>query len=330
MDKQYERKLVSILQILQDNNKPVGSTMIAMNLQELGFNLSERMIRYYLQKLDQDGFTDNIGKKGRVITPKGISELKSAFIFEKVGFIASKIDTLAYKMNFSLKENAGSIILNLTTFHSHFLYKAFEEIKSVFQSGFCMGKYLTIAYPGSTIGNIKIDSDQVAIGTVCSVTLNGILLKNRIYTASRFGGVLEISKGLPSRFTEIISYDSTSIDPLEIFIKGKMTNVLDVVRTGNGRIGAGFREFPSIALQKVKKIKKRMDEIGLGGILMIGQPGQPLLDIPVPDGRVGMIVAGGLNPIAAVEESGIPTENSALKLLYDFKRMIPFTDVKLD
>ncbi len=301
-----------------------------MNLHEMGFNLSERMIRYYLQKLDQDGLTHNIGKKGRIITSKGINELKSAFVFEKVGFIASKIDTLAYKMDFSLKEKIGFIILNLTTFHSHFLHKAFREMEPVFKRGFCMGDYLTIAYPGDTIGNIKIDPDKIAIGTVCSVTLNGILLKKGIYTTSRFGGVLEISDGLPYRFTEIINYDGTSIDPLEIFIKGKMTGVLDAVRTGNGKIGAGFREFPSIALQKVKKIKRQLDEMGLGGILLIGNPGQPLLDIPVPDGRVGMIVAGGLNPIAAVEESGIPTENSALKLLYDFNKMVPYTDVQLD
>ena len=28
---------------------------------------------------------------------------------------------------------------------------------------------------------------------------------------------------------------------------------------------------------------------------------QPLLDVPVPQGRVGLIVCGGLNPIAAVD-----------------------------
>jgi hypothetical protein len=330
MNKLAERKIVSILQILQENNKPVGSCQIAMNLHEMGFNLSERMIRYHLQKMDQDGLTHNIGKKGRIITSKGINELKSTFVFEKVGFIASRIDTLAYKMDFSLKEKVGYIILNLTTLHSQYMYKALREIESVFKSGFCMGDYITIAHPGETIGNIKIDPDKIAIGTVCSVTLNGILLKQGIYTTSRFGGVLEISNGIPYRFTEIINYDGTSIDPLEIFIKGKMTSVLDAVHTGNGKIGAGFREFPSIALQKVKKIKRQLDEMGLGGILMIGDPGQPLLDIPVPDGRVGMIVAGGLNPIAAVEESGIPTENSALKLLYDFNKMIPYTEVKPD
>lgn len=329
MNKLSERKIISILQILQDYNKPVGSAIIAIKLQELGFDLSERTIRYYLQKMDTKGYTENLGKKGRIITKKGISELKSAFVFEKVGFIASKIDTLTYQMDFSLQKRAGSIILNLTTFHNHFFYKAYEQIKNVFDEGLGMGKFIMIGHPDSIVGNIKIDPDKIAIGTVCSVTINGIFLKKGIYTTSQFGGVLEYTNGKPHRFAEIIKYDGTSIDPLEIFIKGGMTNIRDVIKTGNGRIGASFREFPSIALHKVEKIKSRLDDIGLGGILLIGKPGRPLLDIPVPEGRVGMVVAGGLNPIAAVEEEGIPTENAALKLVFDFDNMIHYEDAKI-
>ncbi len=38
-------------------------------------------------------------------------------------------------------------------------------------------------------------------------------------------------------------------------------------------------------------------------------------------GRVGIIVAGGLNPIAAVEEVGIDTSNRALHGLCDFEKL---------
>ena len=61
---------------------------------------------------------------------------------------------------------------------------------------------------------------------------------------------------------------------------------------------------------------------------MIGKPGRPLLDIPVSEGRVGMIVAGGLNPMAAVEESGIATENIAMGALFEFERLVPFWELK--
>lgn len=329
MSKLANRKVVSILQILQEHDKPIGSALIAPKLHKFGIDMSERTVRHYLQQMDNDGLTKNFAKRGRMITPKGINELGSAFVFEEVGLVAAKIDTLTYQMDFSLQKSMGSIILNLTTFHKQYLYSAFKQIESVFQAKLGMGRYMTIGYPGTAIGNIKIDNDKVAVGTVCSVTINGILLKKGIYTTSRFGGLLEISKGQPLRFVEIINYDGTSIDPLEIFIKGGMTGVKNVILTGNGKIGASFREFPSIAFNKVEKIKKRLDEIGLGGILMIGRPGQPLLDIPVSKGRTGMIVAGGLNPIAAVEETGISTENTAMKLFFNFNKMVSYTEIKV-
>ena len=158
MNKLSERKIVSILQILQEYHKPVGSSVIALKLQELGYDLSERTIRYYLQKMDDEGFTDNLGKKGRVITERGINELKSSFVFEKVGFIASRIDTLTYQMDFSLSKLSGSIILNLTTFHNHFLYKAFEQVQEVFKRGLGMGNLMVIGYPDTTLGKIKTHS----------------------------------------------------------------------------------------------------------------------------------------------------------------------------
>ena len=182
----------------------------------------------------------------------------------------------------------------------------------------------------STAGKlIQIEDNKAAIGTVCSVTINGIFLNEGIHVTSRFGGLLELINGVPLRFTEVINYDGSSIDPLEIFIKGGMTDVQQVVQTGNGRIGASFREFPCVALPKVESIKKKLDKIGLGGILMIGRPGRPLLEIPVSEGRVGMIVSGGLNPVAAVEEVGIITENTAMKTLFEFDQLIPYWEVKV-
>jgi hypothetical protein len=41
-----------------------------------------------------------------------------------------------------------------------------------------------------------------------------------------------------------------------------------------------------------------------------------------------MIVAGGLNPLAAVEEAGIITQNIAMGTLVQFKTMIPFWELK--
>jgi hypothetical protein len=328
LDSLSQRKFVSILNILRHAEKPLGGTRIAKKLQEIGYDLSQRTVRYYLKKMDQQGLTENLGKKGRAITPKGEQEVKSAFVIDKIGLIASKIDTLTYQMDFSLRKLKGKVILNVSTLNKMDIPRAIPLIHTVFRAGLGMGRFVLIGKPGMKIGSQMIGASTFAIGTVCSVTVNGIFLKEGIHITSRFGGILELFKGRPLRFTEIVHYDGSSLDPLEIFIKGKITSVHQAVLTGNGKIGASFREFPSIALPQVEKVRKKLDHVGLGGILLIGKPGRPLLDIPVSQGMAGMIVAGGLNPLAAVEECGVPTVNIAMNTLFDFDQLVPFWELE--
>jgi hypothetical protein len=39
---------------------------------------------------------------------------------------------------------------------------------------------------------------------------------------------------------------------------------------------------------------------------------------------VGLVVIGGLNPLAAVEEEGIPTTNRAMGTLMPFQELVPY------
>ena len=66
---------------------------------------------------------------------------------------------------------------------------------------------------------------------------------------------------------------------------------------------------------------------GLDGILAIGLPNRPLLDIPVAPGRTGMVVIGGLNPVAGVYESGVRVKIHSLVGLEDFDSFRPWQEV---
>lgn len=59
----------------------------------------------------------------------------------------------------------------------------------------------------------------------------------------------------------------------------------------------------------------------------MGRPGQPLLDIPVTQGRVGLVVPAGLNAMAAVEEAGIETQNVAMASLYEYGDLVSAADL---
>jgi hypothetical protein len=329
MARQKRQIKVEILKALHEIGGPAGALRITERLLSKGADLQPRTVRFYLLQLDREGLTRFVSRRlGRELTPRGREELAHANIIERVGFIAAKIDALVYRMTFSLESGAGTIITNIATVPRGYFPRALEDMKAVFARGLGMGSRIAVADEGAELGGLIVPPGQVAVGTVCSVTVNGIMLECGIPVISRFGGLLELRDNKPVRFVELIEYRGTTLDPLEMFIQADMTRVRDCARSGSGIIGASFREFPSVALDDVVALKRRMERVGLGGILAIGHPNQPLFDIPVAEGRTGVVVVGGLNPIAALQEAGARAVIQSLAGLEEFGRFEPFHVVR--
>jgi repressor of nif and glnA expression len=329
MAQQSQRVKLDILKALLSVDGAAGASRITDHLLSAGSDLQPRTIRYYLLQMDREGLTRFVSRRrGREITDRGRAELANANVLEKVGFIGSKIDSLGYRMSFSLSTGQGTLITNVATIHKSNFLRALEDMKPVFSRRLGMGSRIAVAREGQTVGHYTVPADTVALGTVCSITVNGILLDEGIPVVSRFGGLMEIRDGKPIRFVELIEYQGTSIDPLEFFIKANMTRVRDCARSGTGLIGASFREIPAAAIEDVQRIRKEMEKYGLGGILAIGRPGQSLFDIPVTAGRAGLIVAGGMNPVAAIHESGTRITIQSMAGLDDFSKYRSFQEVR--
>jgi len=320
--------MIAILRALRDSPGPLGAERIAECLRNSGTDLSERAVRNYLAQADTNGWTENLGRRGRHLTTAGRREVDGALVMDKVGFVSARVDELTYRMTFDAHQRKGTIVLNISTLSLRNARAALGSLLRAYASNLGMGRLLVVGYPGENIGEFRVPQDRLAIGTVCSVSINGIFLHDRIPMRVRFGGLLQIEEGRPKRFTQIINYDGTSLDPLEIFIRGYMTSVFQVARTGSGIIGASFREVPASALEEVRRLAALSEEIGLGGIFALGLPNQPLLDIPVPQGCAGLVLAGGLNPIAAIVEGGITTNSSAMHSLCDFDRLIDYRSLQ--
>ena len=69
--------------------------------------------------------------------------------------------------------------------------------------------------------------------------------------------------------------------------------------------------------------------MGLDGVLAVGVPNQPLYGIPVGEGRTGLVVLGGLNPAAALEEAGIRCENRSLSGLLEYQKFPEFRHLNM-
>ncbi|MBM3238912.1 DUF128 domain-containing protein [Candidatus Poribacteria bacterium] len=322
MERDVERKIVAILNILKDSKEPLGARIISNKLKKQGIELTERAVRYHLLMMDEKNLTERIGRKGRIITPKGIKETNDALASDKVGMVINKVDTLSYRTTFDIETKRGDIVLNLSFIPKEQFAKALEVTKEVFTANLCVTDLVAKAEEGEYLSGIIVPQGKVAFGTVCAVTINGILLHHRIPVYSKFGGILQVDDSDPLRFTEIISYEGTSLDPAEIFIKSRMTDVLGATREEQGKILAGFREIPAVCLGKVQRILAQLEKIGIGGVIALGKPSQPVLEIPVSTGCVGMVVLGGLNPIAALEEANIETENMAMSIMMEYSELV--------
>jgi repressor of nif and glnA expression len=302
----------------------MGSIQIMRELPLYGIELTERTIRYHLKMMDEQGLTDVHGKSGRTITKKGIAELERSNVSEKIGFISSKIETLSYMSDFDLDTQEGKVVLNVSLFPSTKTVPAAKLLTKVFKSRHVMSGRVLLAHEGAAIGNTVIPKGMVGIGTMCSVTINSIMLKNGIPISSRYGGLLEVTPEGPSRFTSLISYDGCSMDPLLIYIRGGMTSVLRAINESAGTVLASFREVPVACTERVHDIQKKLQEINISGLLAIGNTNQPLLDIPVGLDKTGVIVMGGLNASAALHEKGISTESFAMAELVEYEKLVPF------
>jgi len=321
-----ERNRIAILNALKRVGSRTTSGELAEVLSDGGQEMSERTVRLYLRTLESEGLTQSEGRRGHVITEKGLSEVRAAQALDRVGYLSAKIDQMTYRMNFDLQARSGSVVVNTSIVAMEKLAECAERMCQVFERNFAMGTLMSLLPPGERIGELEIPEGHAGFCTVCSITLNGLLLKHGVPTASRFGGLVELRDGKPIRFVEIIRYDGTSIDPLEVFIRSGMTDYHGAIRDGNGLIGASFRELPADSRELVLHLADRLKGIGLGAFMRIGTAGQPVLGCPVGEGRIGTIVVGGLNPIAIVEESGYRTQSRALAGLLEFHRLFSYRE----
>jgi len=325
--REIERKTNAILHIIANSEKPIGSKEISIALKKQGIDLTERAIRYHLKIMDEKGLTEIIWKEGRSITELGHAELENALVSDKVGFVISKIESMAYEMDFDLDKKTGKVILNVSLIAKADFLRALKIMKKVFDKKLSMGVLVAVAHEGELLGTFVVPYGKVAFGTICSINLNGILLRYAISVESKFGGMLQIDNYHPLRFTDLISYSGSTLDPLEVFMKSKMTNVGVAAESGAGKIMASFREMPAVARKGALPILRRAEDAGFGNALVIGQPGHSVLGVPVGIGRVGFVVPGGLNPLAALEEEGLATESRALVTLIDYQELRLFCDI---
>ncbi len=323
-----ERKVIAILKVLSESTEPLGSIHIARELERHGIFLSERAVRYHLRITDERGYTQPMGHDGRMLTEHGTEELKMALAPEQVGFIHEKLEMLAFRTTFDPKTRTGQVPINTSIIDQAEFKKAVAAMSEAFRAGLGVSDLVATASEGEKLGSVVVPKGKIGLATICSVIINGVLLKAGIPTDSRFGGVLELRDSRARRFVAIINYAGTSLDPSEQYIRAKMTMVNEAARTGRGKILANFREIPAPARSVAQEVIASLKESGINGVHAMGNTSEPICQIAIGMNRVGMVLLGGLNPVAAAVEAGIEIENIAESGLIEFSQLVSFWKLK--
>ncbi len=291
-----ERKSVEILRILSEQQGPLGAKLLSELMAERGFSMSDRAVQYYLQYLDERGFTRKVGNKGRVLTTEGHSEAEDALVDDRMGYVISRLEQLSFNVSFDPKTLAGDIAYNLT-------YVPYDEIEAVTRAydevidrGYSFFRGYSV-----TDNDPRLPPDTVGFISACSITMDGVLQKNGIGVDIVYGGRFRIADNQPVCFDDLIRYRGTTIDPLQLFINAGLTSVDSLVHTGSGVALANVREVTVQARDKVEGIID--DMAGCGFVRPVGIGTSPF-NLRADPYRLSIVFFSGLNLVANAIEQG--------------------------
>ncbi|MFA5294927.1 MAG: NrpR regulatory domain-containing protein [Methanoregulaceae archaeon] len=293
-----ERKYIEILRILKEHQEPMGAKRLSELMAERGFVLSDRAVQYHLRYLDDMGFTEKVGNMGRILTPYGIAETESALVGERVGFIISRLERLAYRSTFDPVTQTGDVAYNLSIVPEDRISEVLEAFEGVAAArcGFFSSYRVLDNDP-------RVPHGSLGIITVCSITMDGVFQGRGIPVRMAFGGRLTVEHGEPIRFIDLIGYRGTTIDPLQLFISAGLTSISSMVSTGSGIALANVREVPAAAEGLVRETVAQMRKSGFVFPVTIGTAP---FNIPSDPYRLSIISYSGMNYVAHIFEKGIP------------------------
>ena len=229
---------------------------------------------------------------------------------EKISLVLSKSLNLIQQVNFDVEKQKGDIIANISYVDKDNIDRALSIMEDTYNSNpkFINPYYKLVDHPEN--------DDMVGIATICSLSIDGILINNGIMSNPTYSGLLELTE--PPLFIDLISYNGTTLDPHKIFLSKNMTSITG--GDGPSKILASVKEIPYISRDHAVELLEILNNIGFS-IYKIGKPREFVYNSKVDNYNFGVITGGGLNSIGAVKESGVPIQVKALEKMMPFEKM---------
>ena len=140
---------------------------------------------------------------------------------EPLVFSLGRIENLMQKVSFDPKRQKGRIVTNTSVVSLKMLDATLRIFRDVIESGLSVSPFVKV---GS-------ETNQARIQTACSITIDGVLMKSGVPIRPKGGGVIEVVDREPVRFTDILMYRATTIDPIDVLISQELTCVSSMMQT---------------------------------------------------------------------------------------------------
>jgi global nitrogen regulator NrpRII len=226
-------------------------------------------------------------------------------------FTLARIENLMQQVSFDPAGMKGKIITNTTMVKKENLEEVLAIFYDTIQSGLAVSPMIKLLHEGR----------MVRAKTACSLTICGVLLKHGIPVRPKGGGLIEVVEREPARFTDMLMYWASTLDPIDVLTVQGLTDITGMMRTGNGRILGNLHEAPMLARDRIEEVLDLMAAAEFMGVLELGEPNMNVLGVSVERDHTGIALVGGTNLVAAARECGIEMEHESISDLTEVSEM---------
>ena len=348
-----ERRTYDVLRLVR-THEPVGSVKLTERLRERGYSVTERTVRLTLADLDDRGFTEKVGGKGRRLTDAGRSELDRGGVWGRSDHVNERLAELTSRVDYDPETDRGNVVVgtvDVPRADRDALAAVIEDLdrSSLGPIGVSVETVegVETADGGSDLNEGGGEAGVLRVAAASSVTVNGVLLAAGIDADLEALGVVEYHTepdavpyddpeaadhgGAVLRYTDAIGNERATFDVASVLIGAGRTDVDAALAGERGLLVADYLEYPIARHDEGRELAVRTRD-RLGGAIDVRRPREPG---PFPWGTSSWAFASmtGVGAaeclIACCVERGIAVDWETLAGVRDRGSLVSASDVVL-